>query len=421
MKETWKKLERLSWKSDDKEETTEIEIMVSNTGKVKRLPYKYWNNKNQSYSTAKEYNYRPGTNRGKQRFDSEEKIKKCGLYEFVNINNKIHSIHRLVAETFIPNPENKPEVNHIDGFRGNNNVENLEWVTRQENKNHAMFCKRIIETKKDISYSLTNEEKEYIELNHSKGMNSKNISKEFSNKFRAISHETVRIYLKKSEKRNHKNLRYVIAKKIASGVFLTEDNKYIFNKKTYMTKEQALQAKDKFIKIKFKKYDYVLSIWKNVLESYTIKDFDNQMKTKKLRKVETKKSKTLREKNKNYYSEVKSLLQLGYPSIVIKEKLNLTKTDVKNCITSIEDNNAHEIISIYKSIIDTDRGISKTQANTYKFVFGRGYRAKKRKTKREAFEDKYNKLIKLSQNMPYLLNLAKEKYAEIQNSFCCKK
>ena len=80
-------------------------------------------------------------------------------------------IHRLLAKHFIPNPENKSEVNHIDGKPSNNNLNNLEWCTKSENALHAY--------KLGLSYSNPN----YGEDNHNSILNN-SIVRDIRNRYK---------------------------------------------------------------------------------------------------------------------------------------------------------------------------------------------------------------------------------------------
>jgi len=67
-----------------------------------------------------------------------------GGYITVRLSNQgkttTHFLHRLIAEAYLPNPENKPFINHINGVKTDNCIENLEWVTHAENIKHGYLC-----------------------------------------------------------------------------------------------------------------------------------------------------------------------------------------------------------------------------------------------------------------------------------------
>lgn len=88
-------------------------------------------------------------------------------------------VHRIVAETYIPNPENKPFVNHIDGNKLNNCVQNLEWVTHQENMEHAKNHKLIHMGNRNARSKLTEDEVEEICMMLQYGMRNYDIAKHF--------------------------------------------------------------------------------------------------------------------------------------------------------------------------------------------------------------------------------------------------
>ena len=64
------------------------------------------------------------------------------VYLYINKKKRQFRLHRLVAEAFIPNPENKPEVDHIDRDGLNNKLDNLRWVTKKENMKNRVYSKR---------------------------------------------------------------------------------------------------------------------------------------------------------------------------------------------------------------------------------------------------------------------------------------
>jgi len=85
-----------------------------------------------------------------RKFGKLKKMKqRTERYKAINLWNngkeKAHYVHRLVAETYIPNPDNLPEVNHKDEDKTNNNVANLEWSTHADNIQHSLAKSYIVE------------------------------------------------------------------------------------------------------------------------------------------------------------------------------------------------------------------------------------------------------------------------------------
>ena len=88
------------------------------------------------YSVSTEGEVRKDTKNYILSQSSQQDYKFVGL--IINGKQKRMRVHRMVALAFIDNPDNKPYVNHINGNRSDNNVENLEWVTPSENTQHAV-------------------------------------------------------------------------------------------------------------------------------------------------------------------------------------------------------------------------------------------------------------------------------------------
>lgn len=129
-------------------------------------------------------------------------------------------VHRILAQTYIPNPDDKPEVNHIDGVKTNNKLTNLEWVTSKENKQHGLemgLYDNII-AEKNITSTLSNEQVHKICLLLQDGVRNSDVADmmgisrdivghiKSGNIWKSISCE----YTFKVERQNRKDLKDVI-------------------------------------------------------------------------------------------------------------------------------------------------------------------------------------------------------------------
>lgn len=113
----------------------EGKYMVSDKGRVKSCKYKFVDSLGREYTNKPQIIKCEYRNSRKASKKNASKRVTVGLRR--NGKKKQFQVSRLVAEAFIPNPENKETVNHIDGNTRNNTKENLEWMSRKENVQHA--------------------------------------------------------------------------------------------------------------------------------------------------------------------------------------------------------------------------------------------------------------------------------------------
>ena len=92
-------------------------------------------------------------------------------YQVTTVNGKIKYVHRLIAEEFISNPLNLPLVNHKNGIKDDNRIENLEWCTYKHNNNHArdngLWGKNILDKRKFDDEQIKEIRKKYIPKKYS--------------------------------------------------------------------------------------------------------------------------------------------------------------------------------------------------------------------------------------------------------------
>ena len=166
----------MNWKKIENDDLI-CDYFVSDTGQVKKGEYRF---------------YRVSPLVGRYECVSKEKLVALNLtshtkprvyvaLETKSGKQKNFFVHRLVAQSFIENPKNKSEVNHIDGQPMNNKVDNLEWVSKSENEQHAYSNGLKINLKGSANPSSKLTENDVIEIKNrlSNGDSPAEISKDY--------------------------------------------------------------------------------------------------------------------------------------------------------------------------------------------------------------------------------------------------
>lgn len=131
---------------------------VSSKGRVKSIPHSVYGVGKEKWQTRSGKILKPDSNRfGHQRVT-------------LSVNGKVKRVfvHRLVAMAFIPTPQNKPIINHINGIPADNRVENLEWCTYAENNLHAYKVLGRATIKGEDRHNAKLTEKQVLEIFNSK-------------------------------------------------------------------------------------------------------------------------------------------------------------------------------------------------------------------------------------------------------------
>lgn len=107
-----------------------------------------------------------GSLRKKSHFVKHTRLS-IGYYK-VSLGRKFKLVHRLLAEAFIPNPNNLPEVDHINGDPSDNRLDNLRWVTHKENLNNSVAIQREIKSHTGLISNIKGRKKVWIDKENKK-------------------------------------------------------------------------------------------------------------------------------------------------------------------------------------------------------------------------------------------------------------